>query len=135
MVSAKMFTKKLSKVSEGAELSISDVHADAGVDLAADGSFEDAQDVRSRILPLHHQGCMMKSLFQCQDLLQPQHHPDCQSSDRLRHLQTLLHPAACKEEGGFGFHDRELMETQRAAILELAKDVRSASGLTMATLT
>ena len=50
-------------------------------------------------------------------------------------LQTLMHPEACKDEGGFGFHDRELMETQRAAILELAKDVRSASGLTMAAST
>ena len=123
-----MFTKKLSKVSEGAEPSVSDVHADAGIDIAGDGSFEDAQDVRSSILPLHHQDCMMKSLFPCQDLLQPQHHPDCQSSDILCHksLQTLMHPEACKEEGGFGFHDRELMETQRTAILELAKDVRSA---------
>eukprot|EP00891_Asterochloris_glomerata_P004009 jgi/Astpho2/4009/Aster-01170 len=79
MVSAKMFTKKLSRVLDGAELSESDVHADAGVDIA-EGRFEDAQD-------------------------------------------TFLHPEACKEEGGFGFHDRELMETQRAAILELAKDL------------
>ena len=50
-----MFTKKLSRVLDGAELSESDVHADAGVDIA-EGRFEDAQDVSSCILLLHHAG-------------------------------------------------------------------------------
>ena len=65
MVSAKMFTKKLSKVSDGG-LSVSNVHADAGVDIATDGSFEDAQDVRSCVLPIH---CI---LLPCQGLQQLQ---------------------------------------------------------------
>ena len=40
-----------------------------------------------------------------------------------RVLQTLLHPDA-HEEGGLGFVDKQLLETQRQAILDLIKEVR-----------